>query len=50
MPQEIQRKTFNFVKSLKGEINFRAPPEEFLSLVVLILNTYGGQRGSMSDV
>ena len=26
MPQETQQKTFKFVKSPKGEINFRAPP------------------------
>ena len=26
MPQETQQKTFKFVKSSKGEINFRAPP------------------------
>ena len=53
MPQETQQKTFKFVMSFKGEIRFRAPPGRiwnngltvrghFLSLVVLILNTYGG--------
>ena len=26
MPQETQQKTFKFVKSSKGEINFRALP------------------------
>ena len=26
IPQETQQKTFKFVKSSKGQINFRAPP------------------------
>ena len=29
MPQETQQKTFKFVKSSKGEINFKAPPRYF---------------------
>ena len=27
MPQETQQKTFKFVKSSKGQINFRPPPQ-----------------------
>ena len=29
VPQETQQKTFKFVKSSKGEINFKAPPRYF---------------------
>ena len=29
MPQETQQKTFKLVKSPAGEINFKAPLEEF---------------------
>ena len=29
IPQETQQKTFKFVKSSKGQINFRAPPRYF---------------------
>ena len=29
MPQETQQKTFKFVKTSKGEINFKAPPRYF---------------------
>ena len=55
-----KKKTFQFVKSPKREINFWAPLKNllqwiigrrhFLNLVVLILNSYGGWRWSMSDV
>ena len=29
MPQETQQKTYKFVKSSKGEINFKFPPRFF---------------------
>ena len=29
MPLETHRKTFEIVKSFKGENNFKTPPEEF---------------------
>ena len=51
MPQETQQKSFTFVWSPKLEINLGPPMKNlqqringrrhFLSLVVLILNTYG---------
>ena len=31
MPYEMQQKTFKFVKSPRGEINFSAPPATFFS-------------------
>ena len=31
MPQETQQKTFKFVKSSKGEFNFKAPHGTFAS-------------------
>ena len=42
MPQETEQNTIKNFKSAKGEINIK--------LVVLILNTYSGQRWSMPDV
>ena len=53
MPQGTQQKTFKFVNSSKGEINFKAPPaansKRFKPAVVTFMHLYRSLSGKLTS-